>query len=166
MAEGDSPPPKHTHIPSLFVCNRALQRHIADRYLADDIKFTHMLGDVQGREALYGVYRAAVTGEREGSQGFSSSPYSTSCCCCCHSPMHLAIRIASSPLPPTHTHPHTTRHPGIDYRLQVVDIVLSPEECKAACWVDLNIKLAPLYLKRYHAPTIVMLRWRHCEDGL
>jgi hypothetical protein len=26
------------------------------------MKFTHMLGDVQGREALYGVYRAAVTG--------------------------------------------------------------------------------------------------------
>lgn len=42
--------------------HRALQRHIADTYLAPDVKFTHMLGDVQGREALYGVYRAAVSG--------------------------------------------------------------------------------------------------------
>jgi hypothetical protein len=32
--------------------------------------------------------------------------------------------------------------------------------------VDLNIKMAPFYIKRYHAPTIVMLRWRRCQDGL
>lgn len=55
---------------------------------------------------------------------------------------------------------------GIDYKLKVVDIVMSAEEGKAACWVDLNIKVAPFYLKRYHAPTIVMLRWRRDKDGL
>jgi hypothetical protein len=43
-------------------CCRSLQRHVADTYLAPDVKLTHMLGDVEGREALYGVYRAAVSG--------------------------------------------------------------------------------------------------------
>lgn len=57
---------------------------------------------------------------------------------------------------------------GIDYQLRVIDITLEQDESggKAACWVDLNIKIAPFYIKRYHAPTIVMLRWRRCEDGL
>lgn len=47
-----------------YVACRALQRHIADTYLAEDVKLTHMLGDVQGRESLYGVYRAAVSGTK------------------------------------------------------------------------------------------------------
>lgn len=42
---------------------RELQQRVAQQYLTDDVKLTHFLGDVQGREALYGVYRAAVTGE-------------------------------------------------------------------------------------------------------
>jgi hypothetical protein len=65
-----------------------------------------------------------------------------------------------------HTHTHTHPKPGLDYRLLVNDIIMDEAGCKAACWVDLNLKLAPLYVKRYHAPTIVMLRWRQCEDGL
>lgn len=57
---------------------------------------------------------------------------------------------------------------GIDYQLKVIDITREQDESggKAACWTDLNIKIAPFYIKRYHAPTIVMLRWRRCEDGL
>jgi hypothetical protein len=42
--------------------HRELQRRVAQQYLTDDVKLTHFLGDVRGREALYGVYRAAVTG--------------------------------------------------------------------------------------------------------
>jgi len=34
-----------------------------DTFLTEDVKFTHFLGDVQGRDAIYGVYRAAATGE-------------------------------------------------------------------------------------------------------
>jgi hypothetical protein len=29
-----------------------------------------------------------------------------------------------------------------------------------------QLKLAPFYLKRYHAPTVVMLKFRRCSDGL
>lgn len=32
--------------------------------------------------------------------------------------------------------------------------------------VDLNLKVVPFYIKRYHAPTIVLLRWKRCDDGL
>eukprot|EP00878_Enallax_costatus_P045023 GHUV01053859.1.p1 GENE.GHUV01053859.1~~GHUV01053859.1.p1 ORF type:complete len:181 (-),score=57.66 GHUV01053859.1:87-629(-) len=54
--------------------------------------------------------------------------------------------------------------PGIDYKLIFIDMLISDELVMA--WVDLNIKLAPFYIKRYHAPTIVMLRLRKCPDGL
>jgi hypothetical protein len=53
---------------------------------------------------------------------------------------------------------------GLDYKLQFMEMVV--DEHMAACWVDLNIKLAPFFIKRYHMPTIVILRFRTCEDGL
>jgi hypothetical protein len=53
---------------------------------------------------------------------------------------------------------------GLDYKLQFLEMVV--DDHMAACWVDLNIKLGPFYIKRYHMPTIVMLRFRTCEDGL
>lgn len=45
---------------------RGLQRSIVNRYLAPDFSFTHILGDCRGREAVYGVYRAAVSGRLVG----------------------------------------------------------------------------------------------------
>eukprot|EP00775_Hariotina_reticulata_P007355 gene7355-7566_t len=96
------------------VLSKALQRETVDTYLTEDVKFKHFLGDVQGRDAIYGVYRAAAT--------------------------------------------------GIDYKLLFVEMVI--DDHMAAVWVDLNLKLAPFFLKRYHAPTIVMLRFRRCSDGL
>jgi hypothetical protein len=53
---------------------------------------------------------------------------------------------------------------GLDYKLQFMEMVV--DDHMASCWVDLNIKLAPFYIKRYHMPTVVMLRFRRCEDGL
>jgi hypothetical protein len=53
---------------------------------------------------------------------------------------------------------------GIDYKLKFVEMVV--DERMAMCWLDLNLKVAPLYLKRYHAPTLVLLRFKTCEDGL
>ncbi|WIA20456.1 hypothetical protein OEZ85_004865 [Tetradesmus obliquus] len=99
---------------SMTTNNRQLQRRVADQFLTDDVKLVHVLGDVQGRDALYGVYRAAVT--------------------------------------------------GLDYELLFNEMVV--DEHMAACWVDLNLKLPPFFLRRYHLPTVVMLRFRHCEDGL
>lgn len=99
---------------SMTTNNRELQRRVADQFLTDDVKLVHVLGDVQGRDALYGVYRAAVT--------------------------------------------------GLDYELLFNEMVV--DEHMAACWVDLNLKLPPFFLRRYHLPTVVMLRFRHCEDGL
>jgi hypothetical protein len=53
---------------------------------------------------------------------------------------------------------------GLDCKLQVMEFVV--DDNMATAWVDLNIKLAPFFIKRYHMPTIVMLRFRRCEDGL
>jgi hypothetical protein len=33
--------------------DRHLQRRIVDEYITDDVKFTHVLGYAQGKEALY-----------------------------------------------------------------------------------------------------------------
>lgn len=99
---------------SMTTNDRQLQREVLTKYVTDDVKFIHFLGDVQGKDAYYGVYRAAVT--------------------------------------------------GIDYKLKFIDMVIN--EHLVVSWVDLNIKLAPFFLKRYHAPTIVMLRIRKGDDGL
>lgn len=32
--------------------------------------------------------------------------------------------------------------------------------------MDLNVKLAPFYWRRYHLPTVVVLAWRRDDDGL
>ncbi|KAF8057154.1 Ogd [Scenedesmus sp. PABB004] len=117
----------------------ALQRATADTYLTPDVRFTHILGDAkarrvpprpmrrclrlvspppppQGREAVYGVYRAAVT--------------------------------------------------GLNYRLRFIDAVLGRDERSAAVVVDLNLRLPPLWLRRYHLPTVVLLKLRRGDDGL
>lgn len=136
---------------------------------APDIKLTHVLGDVQGREAFYAVYRAAVTGvccSQLRSVGRGVELVVQLGQACCSQPMHMQrTRTQHNPRihPPTHPPTHQT---GLDYKLRIIDIVLDAEEGKAACWVDLNLKIAPLYLKRYHAPTLVMLSWRRDEDGL
>ncbi len=41
---------------------RQLQREVLSKYVTDDVKFVHFLGDVKGKAAYYGVYRAATTG--------------------------------------------------------------------------------------------------------
>lgn len=41
---------------------RQLQREILSRYITDDVKFVHFLGDVKGKDQYYGMYRSAVTG--------------------------------------------------------------------------------------------------------
>jgi hypothetical protein len=99
---------------SMTTNDRQLQRDVLAKYVTDDVKFVHILGDVKGKDAYYGVYRAAVT--------------------------------------------------GIDYDLKFIEMVVSDH--LVATWVDLNIKLAPLYLRRYHAPTVVLLKLRKCPDGL
>ena len=53
---------------------------------------------------------------------------------------------------------------ALDYKLEFIEMVV--DEHMAACWLDLNLKLAPLFIRRYHLPVVVMLRFRHCEDGL
>jgi hypothetical protein len=53
---------------------------------------------------------------------------------------------------------------GIDYKLKFVEMVV--DDHMAICWLDLNLKVAPLFIKRYHAPTVVVLRFRTCSDGL
>jgi hypothetical protein len=53
---------------------------------------------------------------------------------------------------------------GIDYHLKFVEMVV--DDHMAICWLDLNLEVAPLYIKRYHAPTVVLLQFRTCEDGM
>ena len=38
-----------------------LQRSTVEKFLTPDVRLTHILGDARGRQAVYGVYRAAVT---------------------------------------------------------------------------------------------------------
>lgn len=54
----------------------------------------------------------------------------------------------------------------LNYKLIFVRTIISADQLSAAVWLDLNIKLPPLFLRRYHLPTVVLLRFRRGADGL